>query len=106
MTVINADGGQAPTCGNGLRCVAVYLHKTKNAGLNFKILTDRGEKEVTLSFTQNKAYMVNVSFNSPSAVVQYHLDFTAKPNLAKYLEKSSIYTCGLGNNHFIIFSGP
>ena len=54
MTLITADGSIATNCGNGLRCVAVYLHKTKAVGLNFAIATDSGDKQADITITQNK----------------------------------------------------
>jgi diaminopimelate epimerase len=40
MTVLNADGSQPEMCGNGLRCVALYL--SKRAGNTFTVQTDAG----------------------------------------------------------------
>jgi len=44
MSVFNSDGSMGANCGNGLRCVAVYLHKKKGLGLKFIIATDSGDK--------------------------------------------------------------
>src|SRR5690606_31528239 len=43
MTVINADGSQPEMCGNGLRCVALYLAQKGGEDItSFSILTDAG----------------------------------------------------------------
>src|SRR6185295_914977 len=41
MRVINADGSIPEMCGNGIRCVALYLHR-KGAGAAMLIDTDAG----------------------------------------------------------------
>jgi diaminopimelate epimerase len=46
MSVFNSDGTMGANCGNGLRCVAAFLHEKKNLGTHFNILTDSGSKEV------------------------------------------------------------
>lgn len=46
MSVFNSDGTMGANCGNGLRCVAVFLHVNKHLGTHFSIITDSGSKEV------------------------------------------------------------
>lgn len=53
MSVFNSDGCMGANCGNGLRCIAVYLHKVKQLGYNFNIATDSGDKNAEVSI-QNK----------------------------------------------------
>ena len=42
MQVINADGSIAEACGNGIRCVALYLRHSGSPGETFSIDTDAG----------------------------------------------------------------
>lgn len=43
MSVINADGSRAETCGNGLRCVALHLARQGRVGVEpFTIVTEAG----------------------------------------------------------------
>ncbi|PIQ82547.1 MAG: diaminopimelate epimerase [Candidatus Omnitrophica bacterium CG11_big_fil_rev_8_21_14_0_20_64_10] len=42
MRIFNADGSAAEMCGNGLRCVAWYLHTTNRGARNFRVETDAG----------------------------------------------------------------
>ncbi len=42
MTVINADGSRPEMCGNGLRCVALFLHQRRQAPAQFRVATDAG----------------------------------------------------------------
>lgn len=58
MSVFNSDGSLAPNCGNGLRCVAAFLHVNKDLGTHFNIITDSGFKEVIVEKTINGEYLV------------------------------------------------
>ena len=49
MSVFNADGRMGANCGNGLRCVAVYLHQKKGLGLSFGIGTESGDKQADIT---------------------------------------------------------
>lgn len=51
MSVFNSDGCMGANCGNGLRCVALYLYKRKQLGLSFKIATDSGDKHADITIT-------------------------------------------------------
>lgn len=42
MQVINADGSTPEMCGNGLRCVALHLHRAGKVGDDFEVQTDAG----------------------------------------------------------------
>lgn len=45
MTVLNADGSRPEMCGNGLRCVALFLaHEAKMTEAEFDVLTDAGTR--------------------------------------------------------------
>jgi diaminopimelate epimerase len=75
MQVINADGSQPEMCGNGLRCVALYLVDTGvfQAGQRFTVETDSGPHAC---FVHNRAahnasngdVAVEVSMRAPSLV--------------------------------------
>jgi diaminopimelate epimerase len=87
MRIINADGAEAEQCGNGLRCAALHLVRSKSvdsnevvirtlAGLNKCVVhDDRNEVEVTLGApkketTQITAFpnLVFVNMGNPNAV--------------------------------------
>ncbi len=63
MSVFNSDGSMGANCGNGLRCVAVYLQRTKQVGSSITILTDSGDKEAEIS-VKDKEYYVRISLES------------------------------------------
>ena len=47
--ILNADGSEAEQCGNGLRCVARYIHENKlNQSNSFSIATKAGVFPVTI----------------------------------------------------------
>lgn len=49
MDMYNADGSRSEMCGNGLRCVAKYLHDTYARGKNkLKLMTGAGWREATV----------------------------------------------------------
>ena len=51
MSVFNTDGCMSPSCGNRLRCVALYLHKKKGLGLSFLIANDSGDIQAEIIIT-------------------------------------------------------
>lgn len=54
----NADGSEAPMCGNGIRCAAAYLRNHLNKNLNeYEILTASGVRKV---YYQDKMYKINM----------------------------------------------
>lgn len=48
-------------CGNGLRCVAAYLHIKGKQGNNFVIATDMGDMDVKVVKTGKKTYFVEIN---------------------------------------------
>ncbi len=48
MYYYNADGSRAAMCANGIRCVAAYCVYKSKKEKRFVILTDDGEKEITI----------------------------------------------------------
>jgi diaminopimelate epimerase len=48
MRIFNADGSEAQMCGNGIRCVARYLHEEDPSRTSFDILTAAGTMHVQI----------------------------------------------------------
>jgi len=69
MRVINADGSVPEMCGNGLRCVALYLVHSgvAAAGQVFTIETDAGPHRCTVASSARES-SVEVSMRAPSLV--------------------------------------
>jgi len=54
MTVLNADGSRPEMCGNGLRCVALYLaRKAGQKRAEFTVLTDAGPRLCHVELSEN-----------------------------------------------------
>jgi diaminopimelate epimerase len=66
MEMYNADGSQAEMCGNGLRCVAKYIHdhKLKQEPV-LNIETGAGVLQVKLTVKGGQAQMVEVDMGEP-----------------------------------------
>jgi len=93
MRIFNADGSEAEMCGNGIRCVAIYLYKngyTKGKS-KFLIETLSGLKEVVII----KDSLVKVKMGKPS-FYPGEVDIKLKGRVIKGFGVS------LGNTHCII----
>lgn len=103
MSVFNSNGTTAPSCGNGLRCVAAYLSATKQQGSAFKVTTDSGDKEVRVFGGEGREFDVSINLGSPSPALELPLELTNHHILHKYLQNTPIFHGGLGNSHIVIF---
>ena len=66
MRMFNADGSESEMCGNGLRCVAKYVHDHNIAKKpTLKIETGRGVLAVDLEIENGKARRVRVNMGEP-----------------------------------------
>lgn len=66
MVVYNADGTEAPMCGNGIRCFAKYVYDNKIVQkTTFKIETLAGIMEPELSIVDGVVESVRVNMGSP-----------------------------------------
>lgn len=60
MRVFNRDGGEAEMCGNGIRCVAKYLHDRELVGEKISIETLAGIKELRIT-SENGGESIDVN---------------------------------------------
>jgi diaminopimelate epimerase len=88
MEILNADGSRAQTCGNGLRCVAAFLHHD-GAQPRLRIATDAGVAEAQV-LSGGVETMVRVTMERPRFIA-CALPY---PN-ARMVEA--------GNEHLIVF---
>ena len=65
MQIFNADGSEAEMCGNGLRCVAWYLHTSKNGSRTKKSLTVETGAGIcpveVVGFERTKIFLLQIS---------------------------------------------
>lgn len=109
MRIFNADGSEAETCGNGIRCFAKYVyergftHKT-----NFVIETLAGPNRVVLNVEDNKVISVRSRMGKPrferaqipmvgpeGKVIEEPIDVEG--------EVVNITAVNIGNPHAVIF---
>lgn len=96
MVVINSDGSRPEMCGNGLRCVALYLvHAQKEATGDFWVQTDAGPRSCTVSLEGTDTATVKTSLGTGREVGQIKANVLGN--------ESSFIQVSMGNPHAIIF---
>lgn len=66
MRIFNADGSEAETCGNGIRCFAKYVYERKMTGKKeFLIDTLAGPNRVTLTISDGQVVAVRSNMGRP-----------------------------------------
>jgi diaminopimelate epimerase len=110
MRMFNADGSEGEMCGNGLRCVAKYVHDHGIARKpTLKIETGRGVLTVDLEVKGGKAERVRVDMGEPilkSADIPTTLPGDPPVN-AEFTVGGVSYrgTCvSMGNPHVVIYT--
>ncbi len=109
MRMFNADGSEAEMCGNGLRCVAKYVHDHGIAPKSrLTIETGRGPLTVDLEVRGGKAQRVRVDMGEP--IVQASDIPTTLPgnppiNVPLTIDGVTLkFTCvSMGNPHAVTF---
>lgn len=100
MTVLNADGSRPEMCGNGLRCVALYLaRKAGEAESEFTVLTDAGIRHCYVK-QQPDTRLGSVRTSMGRGVVGAPFAFTDAGETFEFRRVS------MGNPHAICFRPP
>lgn len=94
MIVWNADGSRPEMCGNGLRCVAAYLHAAAPAGEAMTVDTDAGPKACRIV---GEGREVVVSIDMGTATFEAPLELEAEGVALRFHRTS------MGNPHAITF---
>lgn len=120
MEMYNGDGSSSEMCGNGIRCVAKYLHDTYYTGTReLKILTGRGVLTANIIETkEGKATRVQINMGHPlldAPSIPVNLTnpkptHTSGPIVPLLNQKLSVLdrefvfqAIGMGNPHCVIF---
>lgn len=109
MRMFNADGSEAEMCGNGIRCVAKYVHDHGIAKKEeLKIETGRGVLTLQLEIARGKAERVRVNMGAPileSAKIPTTLpgDPPIRQKLAAGGREFEVTCVSMGNPHCVTF---
>ena len=110
MRMFNADGSESEMCGNGIRCVAKFVHDHGIATKpHLKIETGRGVLALDLEVQNGKAVRVRVNMGEPileSAKIPTTLPGNPPVNAALPVAGTTFdVTCvSMGNPHAVIYS--
>lgn len=109
MRVINADGSRPEMCGNGLRCVALYLVEQRRAGSSsFVVDTEAGPHPVEVDLTGLRAAQVKVFMRKASLAAREVLRDQSGEWIGRAFScdnrELAMTTVSMGNPHAVIFS--
>ena len=111
MRMFNADGSESEMCGNGLRCVAKYVHDHGIARKpKLAIETGRGVLTVELEVSHGKASRVRVNMGEPileAAKIPTTLPGNPPTNAELRIDDTRFQvTCvSMGNPHAVLYVG-
>ena len=100
MQIFNADGSEAEMCGNGVRCVARYVHEGDPQRTCLRVETPAGIIETT-TLEHDGERQVRVEMGVPQ-----FLDFPSgqhQQRLTIANEEATSYLVSMGNPHVTIF---
>lgn len=109
MRMFNADGSESEMCGNGLRCVAKYVH---DHGINtvpqLRLQTGAGILTVDLEVTDGKAQRVRVNMGQPIVeAAKIPTLLPGSPPVNATLEVAGrtfeVTSVSMGNPHCVVF---
>ncbi len=109
MRMFNADGSEGEMCGNGVRCVAKYLH---DHGIARKervtVETRRGVLSLDLKIDQGEAKLVRVDMGAPilqSAEIPTLLPGDPPVDVPLQIEDQTfaVTAVSMGNPHAVVF---
>ncbi len=111
MEMYNADGSKSEMCGNGLRCVAKYVHDTYAPGKNsFQFLTGAGLRGATITGRDAAGHAETVQLDMGVPVFNGRdipTTFDEPQVLRKTIEisgrKLEFSAVSMGNPHCVIF---
>lgn len=112
MEMYNIDGTRGQMCGNGIRCVAKYVHDHGLSRNNpLKIETDAGILTLELTVRNGKAEMIRVDMGPPRLNPQDMPTTLRKDQMLDYpievAGRSAKLTCvSMGNPHVVAYGVP
>ena len=99
MKLLNADGSYSEVSGNGVRCLAAWLARTRSlrAGQSIEIDTDAGVKTLDLLDTDGRRVTFRASMGQPEQIQQRSIDVDGTPVTAVTLRVGNPQCVVLGD---------
>lgn len=97
MRIFNSDGSEGLTCGNGMRCAALYAKKYLGISADEIVVKAKaGDYRVRLSFSEGKTF-AEADFPKPE-------EFLGREKLRRlfHLNSEEIFAVNAGNEHLVI----
>ena len=108
MKIINSDGSEAEMCGNGMRCLALYIYKYINPVKSMKVSTLAGNIYPQI-FDENGEILVKLDMGEPRLipseipVTGFSGDKVVNSSIKVNDKNWNITTVSMGNPHCVIF---
>ena len=104
MRIFNSDGSEGATCGNGMRCAALFAAKYLGSGRNeLTVKAKAGDYPVRLFF-DGKEVIVEADFDEPREIFGGEKLFKALSPFIK-IDKNKIFAVNAGNDHLVAVGG-
>ena len=104
MRIFNADGSEGATCGNGMRCAALFAKKYLNAeGNDFIVKANAGDYLVRL-YSDRDRIVAEADFIEPREIFGGEKLFKALSPFIK-IDKNKIFAINAGNEHLVVAGG-
>lgn len=104
MRIFNSDGSEGATCGNGMRCAALFAAKYLGSRRNeLTVKAKAGDYPVRLLF-DGKEVIAEADFDEPREIFGGEKLFKALSPFIK-IDKNKIFAVNAGNDHLVAVGG-
>lgn len=104
MRIFNSDGSEGATCGNGMRCAALFAAKYLGSRRNeLTVKAKAGDYPVRLFF-DGKEVIAETDFDEPREIFGGEKLFKALSPFIK-IDKNKMFAVNAGNDHLVAVGG-
>lgn len=104
MRIFNSDGSEGATCGNGMRCAALFAAKYLGSRRNeLTVKAKAGDYPVRLFF-DGKEVIAETDFDEPREIFGGEKLFKALSPFIK-TDKNKMFAVNAGNDHLVVAGG-
>lgn len=104
MRIFNSDGSEGATCGNGMRCAALFAAKYLGSRRNeLTVKAKAGDYPVRLFF-DGKEVIAEADFDEPREIFGGEKLFKALSPFIK-IDKNKMFAVNAGNDHLVAVGG-